>query len=84
MVMVKYEANPRLITEDLYAMAIKDLSTMSEDHRAAIRLRAVVSVKEQGINIVAIEGLEEVVANFIAGFSDDVLKSVCSMNYLES
>ena len=45
--------HPRLLTEDLYAMAVKDLRTMSEDNRAAIRLRAVVSVKENGINVVA-------------------------------
>jgi transposase len=31
----------------------KELRTMSEDNRAAIRLRAIVSVKECGVNVVA-------------------------------
>lgn len=44
---------PQIITEELYAKATQRLKTLSQDNRAAIRLRAIVSAKEQGVSIVA-------------------------------
>lgn len=45
--------SPQLITEELYEKATKRLRSLSQDNRAAIRLRAIVSAKEQGVNLVA-------------------------------
>jgi transposase len=44
---------PQIITEELYTKATQRLKTLSQDNRAAIRLRAIVSAKEQGVNVVA-------------------------------
>ena len=43
----------QLITESLYDKAVEELKTLKEDNRAAIRLRAIVSAKEQGVKVVA-------------------------------
>lgn len=45
--------SPQLITEDLYFMAVAQLKKLNKDNRAAIRLRAIVSAKEHGVNVVA-------------------------------
>lgn len=45
--------SPQLMTEDLYKKAKARLQTLTQNNRAAIRLRAIVSVKEQGVNVVA-------------------------------
>ena len=42
-----------LITNELYEKAVKTLSKMRETNRTAIRLRAIVSAKEHGVNLVA-------------------------------
>jgi transposase len=44
---------PQLITEAIYKEAVICLKKLSQDNRAAIRLRAIVSAKEQGVNVVA-------------------------------
>lgn len=44
---------PQLITEEVYKKALNKLKDISQDNRAAIRLRAIVSAKEQGVNLVA-------------------------------
>jgi transposase len=44
---------PQLITNELYKIAAKHLKTLSQDNRAAIRLRAIVSAYEHGVNVVA-------------------------------
>lgn len=44
---------PQLITNELYKIAVKHLKTLSQDNRAAIRLRAIVSAYEHGVNVVA-------------------------------
>src|SRR3989338_5390981 len=44
---------PQLITEEIYTEAVICLKKLSQDNRAAIRLRAIVSAKEQGLNVVA-------------------------------
>lgn len=44
---------PQLITDELYKIAATHLKTLRQDSRAAIRLRAIVSAYEHGINIVA-------------------------------
>lgn len=43
----------QLITEEVYKDALSYLKTMNKDGRRAIRLRAIVSAKENGVNIVA-------------------------------
>ena len=43
----------KLITEELYQKANDALSRMSETNRVALRLRAIVSAKEHGVNLVA-------------------------------
>ena len=45
--------SPQLITQSLYDRAVAQLKTLKEDNRAAIRLRAIVSAKEHGVNVVA-------------------------------
>ena len=45
--------SPLLITDELYKKAKKELKTLSQDNRAAIRLRAIVSAKEHGVGVVA-------------------------------
>lgn len=44
---------PQLITEEVYKRALNQLSKITKDNRIAIRLRAIVSAKEQGVGIVA-------------------------------
>jgi transposase len=44
---------PQLITDELYKKATLCLKSLSQINRAAIRLRAIVSAKEQGVNVVA-------------------------------
>jgi transposase len=44
---------PQLIDDQLYKKAAKRLKTLSQDNRSAIRLRAIVSAKEQGMEVVA-------------------------------
>jgi transposase len=44
---------PQLITEEIYREAVTCLKKLSQDNRAAIRLRAIVSAKEQGVSVVA-------------------------------
>lgn len=44
---------PQLITNSLYNKAVEQLKTLSKDNRQAIRLRAIVSAKELGVNLVA-------------------------------
>jgi len=45
--------SPQLITQSLYDQAVVELKMLKEDNRAGIRLRAVVSAKEQGVKVVA-------------------------------
>ena len=45
--------SPQLITEELYAKAVQKLKSLKKDSRAAIRLRAIVSGKDQGVGNVA-------------------------------
>ena len=45
--------SPQLITEELYKKALGTLKNLSPDNRAAIRLQAIVSAKEHGVNVVA-------------------------------
>lgn len=44
---------PQLITNEPYKLAVKHLKTLSQDNRTAIRLRAIVSSYEHGVNVVA-------------------------------
>jgi transposase len=44
---------PQLITEDIYQKALICLNAISNDNRLAIILRAIVSAKENGMNMVA-------------------------------
>lgn len=44
---------PQLMTKELYTLAVNNLKGLSQDNRAAIRLRAIVSTYEQGVNVVA-------------------------------
>lgn len=44
---------PQLISDELYEQAQTLLKTLSQTNRAAIRLRAIVSAKEFGVNLVA-------------------------------
>jgi transposase len=43
----------KLITEELYQKASEALKTMSETNRVAIRLRAIISAREHGVNLVS-------------------------------
>ena len=43
----------RLITEELYERGKSMLSSMSQVNRAAVRLRAIVSARDHGVNLVA-------------------------------
>lgn len=45
--------SPQLITEELYKKALATLKNISPDNRSAIRLQAIVSAKEHGVNVVA-------------------------------
>lgn len=45
--------SPQLITNTLHQRAVSDLQSLTQNNRAAIRLRAIVSAKEQGVNLVA-------------------------------
>lgn len=42
-----------LITKELYEDAVKALSKIGETNRIALRLRAIISAKEHGVNVVA-------------------------------
>ena len=44
---------PQLITDDLYKKARSNLKAVTPNSWAAIRLRAIVSAKEHGVNVVA-------------------------------
>lgn len=44
---------PQLITEELYTKALEALKSLKKDNRISIRLRAIVSAKEQGVGTVA-------------------------------
>ena len=45
--------SPQLITDDLYAEAVETLKNLNKAGRAAVRLRAIVSAKEMGVELVA-------------------------------
>jgi len=45
--------SPQLITTDLYKKAVKELKTLNKNNRAAIRLRAIASAKENGVTVVS-------------------------------
>jgi transposase len=45
--------SPQLITKTLYEKAVFELKNLREDNRAAIRLRAIVSAKDHGVQVVA-------------------------------
>lgn len=45
--------SPQLITNELYTIAVKHLKVLSGDNRTAIRLQAIVSAYEHGVNVVA-------------------------------
>lgn len=44
---------PQLITEDVYKRAFNELAQVRKDSRVGLRLRAIVSAKEQGVAVVA-------------------------------
>jgi transposase len=46
-------SSTRLITEEIYNKGKLMLESMSQTNRAAIRLRAIVSAKEHGVNLVS-------------------------------
>jgi len=66
---------PQLITEEIYKKAVSRLSNISQDNRAAIRLRAIVSAKEQGVNVVSkVFGVStNTIRNWIKSFADEDL-----------
>ena len=45
--------SPQLITDDLYVEAVESLKNLNKVGRGAIRLRAIVSAKEMGVELVA-------------------------------
>ena len=45
--------SPQLITREIYNKALGRLKALSKENREAIRLRAIVSAKEHGVNVVA-------------------------------
>ena len=45
--------SPQLITDDLYAEAVETLKNLNKVGRGAIRIRAIVSAKEMGVELVA-------------------------------
>lgn len=57
--------SPQLITSELYKKATECLQTLSQNNRASIRLRAIVSAKEHGVGVVA----------KVFGVSDNTLRS---------
>jgi transposase len=64
---------PQLITEELYTKAHKTLSQMSATSRVAIRLRAIVSAKEHGVNLVAriLNITSNTLRNWVKAFQKD-------------
>ena len=63
----------RLISKELYKVAKKHLKTLSQDNRAAIRLRAIISTYEHGVDIVAkVYGVSgNTIRNWVKAFSKD-------------
>ena len=64
---------PQLITNEIYKAALKHLKILSQDTRAAIRLRAIVSSYDHGINVVAkVFGVSSnTIRNWVKAFSEE-------------
>ena len=63
----------RLISKELYKVAKNHLKTLNQDNRAAIRLRAIISTYEHGVDIVAkVYGVSgNTIRNWVKSFSKD-------------
>ncbi len=64
---------PQLITNELYEKAVKHLKVLGRDNRAAIRLRAIASSYEHGVNIVAkvFGGSSNTIRNWVKAFAKE-------------
>ena len=69
---------PQLITEELYAKAVHRLNSLKKDNRAAFRLRAIVSAKEQGVgNVAKVFGITtNTLRSWIKGFAKSSMEGL--------